>query len=664
MFITGWGGSEDKTYFHQDDQLKYFPAHLAPHGYVEDCNLFYATGTSPYRTLAENAPVIEGNMCAALAKVKSWNPSWNGHFSIIGHSYGGLRARGYLENPAFYGGPCPSGGPGNYEFVWVDRLFTLGSPHNGELGDLPFSFLIGLGAVWNREWPALREMTPPVRLWQNRQQQQPRRTDYYFIGGDTRIQVLDNPTSLPYFYWPSAIILANDFAVHELSALGTNMPTERYQRVTRIKTNDIHGQVPSWLDPLGVLKSYVNPADTFNREICGRLGLTGCQAMAVQQSVEIAPTDLSSVEEMIADLQEPAAAEPMPLMEIAMGQIAAGESLEGQFEMTGDGPWQVMLNWAGGELDLTLTDPNDRFIDPDEADFDPTMDFGALDTGFGLMAFYNFDETVPGVWSWRVESIDASTVFRLAAVPPVPIAASVSAPQWSPAGAPIPIQASVQYDRKTPVTGGAVTVTITRPDGQEQALTLYDDGAHNDGGANDGVFGGAYTPPAGGGHFSLLAAASGTYAGESYQRHATGFFFVAPDDASLTGVFTDRGVDTDGNGLFDSLEVSAQAQIGQAGTYGLVAELYKGTTFTGSARVEAELTAGSRSLVLMFSAEDIIIAGLDGPYTVRNVMLTDESDVTLLIEAVDNAHTTYPYKLSQFVSQGHVLLLPVISGAP
>src|SRR5690606_33894421 len=135
-------------------------------GYVEGCNLFYTEATSPYLWLDENAEVIRDNLCLAYLQVKSFNPDWNGHFDIIGYSYGGLRARAYLEDAGLYdpniGTQC-----GPVHRVYVDRLFTLGTPHGGEYGDLPFSLLIGFTARWQAQWPALIEMLPPTRLAQN-----------------------------------------------------------------------------------------------------------------------------------------------------------------------------------------------------------------------------------------------------------------------------------------------------------------------------------------------------------------------------------------------------------------------------------------------------------------------------------------------------------------
>ena len=71
---------------------------MAKDGYVEECNLFYVTGVSSENSRNENRRNIQSFIREKYAQLKSANPPWNGHFDIIGHSYGGLNARFYLKS--------------------------------------------------------------------------------------------------------------------------------------------------------------------------------------------------------------------------------------------------------------------------------------------------------------------------------------------------------------------------------------------------------------------------------------------------------------------------------------------------------------------------------------------------------------------------------------
>ena len=190
LLITGWGGSEDKSYSSEDENLRYLGKSLENHGYIEGCNLFYAHGTSPSKYQAENAVVIRDQLC----KYNNTYMENYGHspiFNIIGHSYGGLRARAYLESD-MYGASCPVD-TGSTEKVQVDNLITLGTPHGGEWGDLPLATLLGIEGVLKPKdnYKAIWELAPPVRLWQNLTSQQPANMDYYVINGDARWQFFD-----------------------------------------------------------------------------------------------------------------------------------------------------------------------------------------------------------------------------------------------------------------------------------------------------------------------------------------------------------------------------------------------------------------------------------------------------------------------------------------
>ena len=203
LLVTGWSGSEESL--RSDPDLHYFEGWLEPYGYVEGRNLFYATDTSPYLFLHKNAQIIRDELCRYYPMAKNFSPDWSGHFDIIAHSYGGLRSRAYLENSDLYGEggkECPD--PENR--IYVDNLFTLGTPHGGEIGDLPFSFWIGLIALigdnpgFDPELPAMLEMLPPVRTWQNLTHKQPSNVCYRLLAGDASQQYDAYPWLLRIIY--------------------------------------------------------------------------------------------------------------------------------------------------------------------------------------------------------------------------------------------------------------------------------------------------------------------------------------------------------------------------------------------------------------------------------------------------------------------------------
>ena len=215
------------------------------------------------------------------------------------------------------------------------------------------------------------------------------------------------------------------------------------------------------------------------------------------------------------------------------------------------------------------------------------------------------------------------------------------------------------FSATTPVPGGSVTTRIQRPNDTVETIPLFDDGNHQDGAENDGVFGTTYYKTKMAGEYGFLFTATGTYNSESYERTGTAVLMIAPANASLTGQYSDHGIDDDGNNLYDWLEVLAEIIVTDPSTYALSADLYAGDTFIAHAAEKLTLEAGNKEIPLRLSSEAISGKQLDGPYEVRSVMLLDESQTTLLIEAHDNVHTTSSYSYRQFGS-GYNVHLPII----
>ena len=220
--------------------------------------------------------------------------------------------------------------------------------------------------------------------------------------------------------------------------------------------------------------------------------------------------------------------------------------------------------------------------------------------------------------------------------------------------------AKVTFDGSTPGVGGTVSAQINLPTGSSQILSLFDDGSHSDGQPNDGIFGNTYTQTGAGGIFGVVVTANGVYTSVPYTRIATSFFTIAPDTASLTGQYDDMPINSDGDPAYEWLEINIGVNVAQPGTYTLSADLFVGATLITHARKTQFLINGSQTVSVLFKGVDIYNNQLNGPYTVRNVLLLDETSVTLLIEAVDNAHTTAPYSYTDFDNGIIYLYLPLV----
>lgn len=663
MLVTGWGGSQD-NWLSKDDQLKFFINYLDIDNvddYKEGCNLFYVSGTSPYVNLDDNGRVILDNLCSAYHNVKEFNPGWSGTFDIIGHSYGGLRARHFLENDDIYDG-ARGGACGDGATVFVENLITLGTPHGGEpyfdeleleeVVPLPLAAFIGICALepslcdkeaegGAQKW-ALFEMAPPTRLAQNLLNKQPDNTCYHVLAGDARTQINQVPWIMRRVIemWPRALEDPNDFAVHRASSyvLGSGLLRWNYPRVNKIDTNDIHGYVPEdkWWSGEHNLISYVEPAWTFDNVISDLIAKP-CDDFQTMKE-RSADVDLSAVKTRLRSLVTTVGASQL---DIDAGTLTPGQPETGQFVVTEAGNSQVSAYWSAGNLAFTLIDPLGNTITPQSGT--PGVTYFDLNVGFGVFANYQLDDMMPGTWGYNltVTDVESAVAYRLLYRAGRNISINLTAPQWMSAGEPLLLSASLSHNG-TRLASGTVIARIERPDTSSAMLDLFDDGAHGDGMADDGVYANTYANTNQGGYYGILITASGEIDTTAYERTTSALVAVAPS-TKLTGNYRDEGVDVEGDGYFESLAFEAEVDVAQAGDYLIKAELWAGNQLITESEGWSTLEPGTHWLPIFFDGNDIRKGGFDGPYQIRNMLLIDQTQASILIDTVDEVHQTGSY---------------------
>ncbi|MCP4659986.1 MAG: DUF11 domain-containing protein [bacterium] len=113
------------------------------------------------------------------------------------------------------------------------------------------------------------------------------------------------------------------------------------------------------------------------------------------------------------------------------------------------------------------------------------------------------------------------------------------------------------------------------------------------------------------------------------------------------GTFSDQGVDTNGNGLYDFLRVEFDAGIGEAGDY-LVTGMLRGTGSEAAVYTDLQLTAaaGATTISIDFLGPVIHALELDGPYRVE-VLVRDPATLADL-DAVQLPQATAAYEYTDF----------------
>jgi hypothetical protein len=119
--------------------------------------------------------------------------------------------------------------------------------------------------------------------------------------------------------------------------------------------------------------------------------------------------------------------------------------------------------------------------------------------------------------------------------------------------------------------------------------------------------------------------------------------------AVLTGSYASSVLDTDGNGLSNSLKLNVGVNVLKAERYSITAWLQQSGSATpiAWATTAADLAVGTQTVDLFFDGVVLRNAGLNGPYQVSRLEMAI-GDSELVADAVDNPHITGSYTASSF----------------
>ena len=178
----------------------------------------------------------------------------------------------------------------------------------------------------------------------------------------------------------------------------------------------------------------------------------------------------------------------------------------------------VSVSWANpaDELNLTLEAPDGSLIDPGT----PGIQFFRYDTH----KVYHIPNMDRGRWLINIESVAGADADFVATVS-AKVIEGAKMQTWihsddptRPWGLPLGLRVQL-YDINGPITGGTVTARVQHPAGMTETVKLKDDGAHNDGSPDDGIYGFLYTKTTVGGSYVFEFKAVGlTNGGAGFTR--------------------------------------------------------------------------------------------------------------------------------------------------
>ena len=215
----------------------------------------------------------------------------------------------------------------------------------------------------------------------------------------------------------------------------------------------------------------------------------------------------------------------------------------------------------------------------------------------------------------------------------------------------VTLYAALVQDDTTPLPAATIEAALAHAGGTETPLSLHDDGLNGDVTAGDGIFSGQFAAPSTGGYQLITGRA--TYGGSV--RRSEAWVAVAPDSAKLGTVVAERALDTNGNGLYDVLEIDVQLNVLQAGNYELNGDLVDGAGGTVAVAAVStlrdnlgSLQPGTRVLTLRFDGRTIRRHAADGPFSLAAVLLKDQTAGAFTVDTAANLYQTRTYRYTEF----------------
>lgn len=235
----------------------------------------------------------------------------------------------------------------------------------------------------------------------------------------------------------------------------------------------------------------------------------------------------------------------------------------------------------------------------------------------GFHHLYFLPSLGPGVYAVHVEAgtpptEDTAVLTEL--VTDSPTAVGLLATESLVTTGALGVLVAAVFEGSAPAVGATVSAWLKPPAAEAVTFALLDNGEQADVVAGDGLYSGIFETPEVGEYTAVAEITGLTSAGTPFTRQATTTVKVVPVHAVFAGSFSDEGVDTNGNGLFERLAIHAPVTVTTAGSYVVMIVLKTPAGIEFSAYGSMTLGAGSRVATAYVESQTLLDTGENGPY--------------------------------------------------
>lgn len=393
------------------------------------------------------------------------------------------------------------------------------------------------------------------------------------------------------------------------------------------------------------------------------LFLTGCIDPCRIQGAACAPAidHQGSINLLASPTTTPATPEPIawiepspidPTVIEASFPLSTGEQRTIDVPVTGS--FLFLIVYGAMPLTITLVDPTGWVITPENALTEPTIRYqrqqGYLMVREGLSHLYQIAKPVTGEWQIILTTATVNKVSLYGTVRSMwQVRSQFDKASYRP-GDLVTVQAMLAENDR-PQIGAMITGSVSLPDGAHLPLTFADDGSPGDVTAQDGRYTAQFMAPGYNSHPQIDLRAH--Y--EAVVRQESTTIQVVGPTATLQQVSAERAVDTDGNGLYERLEIDLLLAVQSAGSYEIQGELVDSNgqkvAFAMIEQPFNTIAVGLQTVTLVFDGAWLHAANSDGPYTVSNLRLKYTDPAVYFpfsVGTYENVYATAAYSVNQF----------------
>ena len=537
------------------------------------------------------------------------------NLTIVAHSYGGLISRAYLHRRPLEWSTDPK----------VDKVVMLSTPNCGSHAADIGALLAWLGVAESE--PAVLCLTPSYVQWvfNSRYADAAPATPYYLFGanGGVTSPFYFLPWTL-LFSWPPGTANPNDGMVTVASAHG-------WRWLLYIPTRQVGGAEFTVGDDHSTITSDPNTLSQVRSILLGEGSSSFASARGPKDGGE-SPAVVVLVTSTNATLEVGGSVQVSTLVDDCQQAVFS-------------------LSYGGGISGFTLSKPDGGTLDPGATN--AGVHYSQATNGTGAVRSYVVDNPPIGLWtaSFQAATNLTNTVTWNLLVTEQSDLTIVPTTEYFQIAGNAAVSASLANGTQA-LSGAFLSAAVRRPDGTTDLLPLYDDGAHGDGTASDGIYANAYGFSTNAGIYSVRYSATGTNSqGHAFARVEGGSFQIAPRTAWLSGAYSDQGVDLGPPAGLEEITVSVGLQVVAAGVYSVSAVLADtaGNQLASAAATSASLPVGATNLTLHFDTDGLRRGTNDGPYLLTSVVLWDNSSgLALRADFATNVYSTAPYLRTNF----------------